>query len=273
MNSKKFDAFIVNYINDNIKNSVMREMYLYSLNSGGKRFRPSLFLNLFNSDEIDENLYLVALAIEFTHTYSLIHDDLPSMDNDLFRRGKKSLWNEYNDSNALLIGDSLISEAYKAITLTTFSSDTIVKLISSLIDKSGSNGMILGQFLDINNFTDTKENIDYMYYKKTSEMLTLCFNLYAIIKGIDPNRFETLGKYLGIMYQYQDDYLEIYSLDNEKNDADVRNEKNTSITLLKNYKDEIISLKKIILSEIKELKISESSIKILELIIKRDENV
>lgn len=270
MMKNNLELFINSYVDSNINND-MKEMFSYALNSGGKRFRPNLFLSLFE-EELTDKHYYVASAIEFTHTYSLIHDDLPCMDNDLFRRGRKSLWNKYGEDNALLVGDGFISESFKLILKSDFDNEIKLKLIDELINKSGSNGMIYGQYLDINDVSKSKEEINYMYSRKTGDLLSLCFSSYAIIKGLEREKYSKLGHLLGLLFQYQDDYMEYKEDPKEKNDADIRNNKNTVITVFEDYLLEINSLKSEINEIVCSLNLSIESIKLINKIVKRDED-
>lgn len=268
----KFETFMYEYINLNVNNKQLQKMLMYSLKSGGKRFRPLLFLSLFEQNEY-ENYFEVAAAIEFCHNYSLVHDDLPCMDNDKYRRGNLSCWVKYGEAEALLIGDALNSEALMLISKSKLSSEIIVQLMQEFISKSGVNGMILGQHLDITNQSKTTQQIKFMYAHKTGKMLELCFTCYAIIKKLDTDKYTQLGYNLGLLFQYQDDYLELYENSSEKNDADIRNNKNTIFTVFDNYKQEINNCKININLLLEELEINTSAQKIINNIMCRDEKV
>lgn len=272
MKSKEnFEAYILNYIDEKIENKQIQEMVKYGILNGGKKFRPLLFLSLFEECE-QKNYYDLALAIEFTHTYSLIHDDLPAMDNDLYRRGNLSLWNKYGENNAILIGDGLISQAFDLICFSNLNSDLKIKLLKAFIEKTGFNGMVLGQFLDVNNFSKTEKQINFMYEKKTGDMLCLCFVMFAIIKKYDICEYDNLGKNLGLLFQYQDDIIELKFSNSEKNDSDLKNCKNTSLTVIENLNEKIILLKEEILNKMQTLNLNSKTQKLIKKIVSRDEN-
>ena len=265
------DNYILDYFDKNIINNKIKEILVYCIESGGKRFRPKLFLSLFKDDF--EKYLDIAWAIELTHTYSLIHDDLPSMDNDLMRRGKKSVWNKFGESNAILVGDALISISYDLIINNDYLSDSIkIKLISELSKRSGVNGMILGQYIDVNNYAKSKHDLDLMYKKKTGEMIGLCFSMFAIISNNNLNEYYMIGENLGLIFQYQDDILELGD-SFEKNNSDIRNDKTTANDIYDNPISQINILSENLRESYNSLNLSDKSIQIIEKILKRSNNV
>ena len=124
----------------------------YSLNAGGKRLRPTLMFSICDSLGVDlEKVLPFALAIEMIHTYSLVHDDMPSLDNDVLRRGKPTTHVKFGEGIALLSGDGLLNLAVECALNSTFESDKIVKCLKVLLNSSGGNGMVAGQVLDLEN--------------------------------------------------------------------------------------------------------------------------
>ena len=137
-------------ITDCFQDSKVKDAMKYSLLAGGKRIRPLLMLRIIQSYGLDYHDYLdAACAIEMIHTYSLIHDDLPGMDNDDLRRGKPTCHRQFDEATAILAGDGLLNEAANVILKANYNSELKIALLSILYQSSGVNGMILGQALDI----------------------------------------------------------------------------------------------------------------------------
>lgn len=213
----------------------------YAMLSNGKRLRPFmmlLFYYLFDGE------YLVFIenfmvAIEMIHTFSLIHDDLPCMDNDELRRGKPTVWKKYGEDIAVLTGDALIIEANNLILSSIrqmAESDLLPQTIiaaSTFGQFVGLNGMLGGQFFDITNTNNknlTIEEIEFMYQNKTSALLTASIMVGAIMSGKVNNEKKVsllmeFGRSFGIAYQIQDDLLEIEST-TEKIGKSVDSDKN-----------------------------------------------
>ena len=199
--------------------SILYEAMSYSLNTGGKRVRAILFLLAYSIYKKDYKKVLeVALGIEMIHTYSLIHDDLPCMDNDDLRRGKPTNHKVYGDAIATLAGDALLNEA-----MNIFFDFSLEKGIDSLracsiISKaSGSDGMIAGQIVDIINEGNRELSLDelnYMHSKKTGELIRASIVAGAILGGANEKDIDTLSKYgykLGLAFQIKDDILDVTS--------------------------------------------------------------
>lgn len=209
-----------NIINDALKkyvlsinNPPLRDAIKYSLLAGGKRIRPILFLEVIKSYGLNHLDYIdIAISLELIHTYSLIHDDLPSMDNDSIRRGKPTLHIAYGESTAILAGDALLTDSFRLISSSLILDSNIkTKLIEVLSEKTGSNGMIMGQMLDL--ASEGAElplfDLDQMYEKKTSNLIVASLVMGAIVsdeKNIQ--LWSNLGFILGLLFQIQDDVLE-----------------------------------------------------------------
>lgn len=186
---------------------VLFEAAHYSL-EGGKRLRPLLTLAIVEAyDQPIENALRPACALEMIHTYSLIHDDLPCMDDDDFRRGKPSLHRAYPESHAVLTGDFLLTYAFEVLASAPHLTDSQrTHLIATLARQSGSQGMIGGQILDIEGKTT-----DFMqlHAKKTGALITAACEFGGIIAGqTDLTPFQTIGQSLGLAYQIVDDILD-----------------------------------------------------------------
>lgn len=185
----------------------------YSLVNEGKRLRPLFFFALLLGYNLDPHDYFdIAASIEMIHTYSLIHDDLPAMDNDDYRHGKLSSHKKFGEDNAILAGDALLSDAFKLIADSKCIDDkTKVILIRELSDAIGSKGMVRGQFYDLRN---EKGNNDYhildINYLKTSKLLSIPFVFAAYIakKDYKLEKFLEISDDLGLAFQIQDDILD-----------------------------------------------------------------
>jgi geranylgeranyl diphosphate synthase type II len=213
----------------------------YSLLLGGKRIRPIItaeFCRLAGGKP--EDSYNFAVALEMIHTYSLIHDDLPCMDNDDMRRGKPSCHKAFGEDTALLAGDTLLTEAFNILSKANLPSDRIVKAVEFLSHHAGLHGMIGGQVLDLQ-FEDTKPDaaqlID-MYSRKTSGLLIAAAQLGLIAAGkTDSESIINANNYardLGIAFQIIDDILDCTADENvlgKPVGSDEKNNKTTFVTL------------------------------------------
>lgn len=219
---KKMINIINNKINeyiDTLPNSIIKEIINYSLTSSGKRIRPLLCLSLLSDLNLDVNLGVdMALAIELVHTYSLIHDDLPAMDNDTFRRDKLCAHIKFGEANALLAGDSLLTDSFRVISSSNSYSDiTKVKLCNLLSKYSGINGMILGQELDLNYYNNSIDNYLKLIDLKTGALIKLSLLSALIIADSDQKeliKWENIAYKIGIAFQVQDDCLDGDKKDN-----------------------------------------------------------
>ena len=235
---KDFEKYLSNY-NYGPKGSVL-EAVKYSILNPGKRIRPRLLLSLLKDYGQDyKQGFSAALAVEMIHNYSLIHDDLPAMDNDDFRRGKLSNHKVFGEDIAILAGDALLSEAFSTISSDqSLNAETRVKLISLLSQHAGLNGMIYGQQLDLN--AENKEvslaDVDAINIYKTSQLITFSFLAAAIIanKEADIKKLSKLGEHLGLAFQIQDDIFDVTKSFDElgKEPSDEANAKSTYVKLL-----------------------------------------
>jgi geranylgeranyl diphosphate synthase type II len=187
----------------------------HSLFAGGKRLRPYLMINsyLLFEDDIQKTL-LVAGAIELLHSYTLIHDDLPEIDNDDYRRGKKACHVVFGSDIALLAGDALLVYAFEAINSTSLDEKLKLKIIRELAIESGYKGIIAGQIVDIlsEGKEVDKETLSYIHNNKTARLINLSirFGCYlANASAEDQQILETFGQKLGLVFQIVDDILDI----------------------------------------------------------------
>ncbi len=188
----------------------------YSLLSPGKRLRPLLTLAATATFGVDPLLALdPACAIEMVHTYSLIHDDLPCMDNDDLRRGKPTLHKVYGDAMALLAGDYLLTFAFEVISnAQPLGREQRLQMIKTLATRSGAPGLIGGQAIDIESGGKEidEDTLLQMHYGKTAALLTACLEIGSLAAGYPSTPLlQSIGLELGLAYQFQDDLLDATS--------------------------------------------------------------
>lgn len=189
----------------------------YSLEAGGKRIRPVLVLAFCNMCGGDyKKAAAPAAAIEMIHTFSLIHDDLPCMDDDDFRRGKPSCHKQFDEATAVLAGDALAIRPFEIIAKSAELSDTAkVRIIAELANSSGAEGMIGGQIIDIENEKRDvvdEENLHTMYLLKTGKLIKTSCVMGCIAAGADDEKIKYAEKYaecLGMAFQIIDDILDV----------------------------------------------------------------
>ena len=208
--------------------------------AGGKRFRPKLLLSVVRAYEplLIENAKYAAFAIELIHTYSLIHDDLPTMDNASLRRGHPTLHITYDEITALLAGDALNTYAFEVLSKAPLSSDVKVELVKILAENAGTNGMVLGQAIDCY-FENKKLNLDelkFLHLNKTAKLIAAALKMGAIIVNLDVKLQEKLynfGLDLGLLFQIQDDILDVtLSSEEAGKTTGIDENKNTFVTVL-----------------------------------------
>lgn len=200
----------------------------YSLFSGGKRFRPMLLLRTTQAvgKSVNEGAKTLAAALEFVHTYSLIHDDLPCMDNDDMRRGKRSCHMQYGEATAVLAGDALLNLAFETALCGPVSNKRYMSACSYLFRMSGICGMVHGQSLDLFTETKTLEDANAVALHKTGDLIRAAIVCGALCGGATDDEvaiFDDIAAKLGICYQVVDDILD--SSKCEKSFLDVMNER------------------------------------------------
>ena len=218
----------------------LSEAMEYAVMNGGKRIRPILMYmvcdlfeknNFKNYDKIKE----IAAALEFIHCYSLVHDDLPAMDNDDYRRGKLTVHKKYNEAIGVLVGDVLLTEAFGIIANSkSLGAKNKIEIISKLSEYAGFFGMVGGQFVDMES-ENKKVEIDtlkYIHAHKTGKLLTAAIELPMIALDIESEKREKMVEYsklLGIAFQIKDDILDIEGNFEEigKKSNDIENDKTT----------------------------------------------
>ncbi len=216
----------------------------YSITAGGKRLRPMLMkecFQLFGGTGTVVEPFMTAL--EMIHTYSLVHDDLPAMDNDEYRRGKKTTHVVYGEAMGILAGDALLNYAFetavKAFEIAPEKSLSIGKALKILGHKAGIYGMIGGQVVDVASAGKQidKEVLDFIYILKTGALIESAMMIGAVLAGADEDsvvKMETVARDVGIAFQIQDDILDVTSTMEELGkpiNSDEKNEKTTYVTL------------------------------------------
>lgn len=220
----------------------------YSVMAGGKRLRPMLMRETYSlfadKDSDDEIVEPFMAAIEMIHTYSLVHDDLPAMDNDEYRRGRKTTHVVYGEAMGILAGDALLNFAFEtaAKTFSMFPEKSLLigKALQVLAKKAGIYGMIGGQVVDVTSVGQrlSKEVLDFIYELKTSALIESAMMIGAILAGAgdkDIEKIETIAKNVGIAFQIQDDILDVTSTAEVLGKpilSDEKNEKTTYVTLV-----------------------------------------
>ena len=226
---------------ENNPQSLIYEAMNYSLFAGGKRIRPVIMLLVCDMLSGDENEVMpFACAMEMIHTYSLIHDDLPAMDNDDYRRGKLTNHKKYGEAIAILAGDALLNKAFETVTSAVYKdSSRAIKAMSVLSKSSGTEGMIGGQTVDIESEGKkiSPDELLYLHLLKTGAIIRSSGVIGAIMAGAGDDEIKAVDEYcknFGIAFQIQDDLLDI--LGNEEilgkaTGSDSANEKTTFVTL------------------------------------------
>jgi len=218
LNNHNFESILFERINNKINNISLKKDLIddpinYSLSNPGKRVRP--LLAYLTADAINLDLMKVdglAAAIEVMHTYSLVHDDLPCMDNDSLRRGKPTIHIQYNESTAVLTGDALQSLAIMLISEDkNLTSDEKILLVQSLCRTVGHNGMILGQYLDLQfeNTSPMRDEIINMYQLKTSLLIEFSIISPLLISNKLNEDWRDLARLIGTSFQLIDDLIDV----------------------------------------------------------------
>lgn len=214
---KLIEEFINQYFNPPVNPSILHDSVLYSLTAGGKRLRPILCISAYEACGGRENIVPYATALEFIHTYSLIHDDLPAMDNDDLRRGKPTNHKVFGEAIAILAGDGLLTEAFTILSNTSYakiSPETLLKVIYEISNAAGLRGMVAGQALDLisEGKEPDRETVEFIHLHKTAALLRASVKAGAFLAETTEERVSRLEKYgesIGLAFQIVDDILDI----------------------------------------------------------------
>lgn len=241
---------LIEEVNTNLKQAIpeshlnidLEESMMYSLQAGGKRIRPVLLLLTLNMLNEDYHKGLQsALALEMIHTYSLIHDDLPAMDDDDYRRGKLTNHKVYGEWKAILAGDALLTKAFELVSNDDLIEDNVkVKVLQRLSKASGHIGMVGGQTLDMQSENQTVDlkTLESIHKAKTGALLTFAVMAAVDIAQVDQKTSHNLNEFsehLGLMFQIKDDLLDVYGDEKKIGKAvgsDESNNKSTYVSLL-----------------------------------------
>jgi len=213
---EQFEAYLLAHLPASLSPHPHYETSLRKmLIGGGKRFRPALLLDVVRAYNplMLESAYHVALSIELLHTYSLIHDDLPAMDNADLRRGVETLHKTYDEMSAILAGDALNTYAFEVLSNAPLSASVVVKLIRELAHNGGLNGMVLGQAIDcyFENQRLELDQVKMLHIHKTGMLIAASLKMGAIIVGRDDiaGSLYDFGIDLGLLFQIQDDIMDV----------------------------------------------------------------
>ena len=215
-NAKKVDEFLIRFLKKQKRSTLVRPMK-YGVISGGKKIRSTIIYDTGKLLDIKSNKLLdICAAVECIHSYSLIHDDLPCMDNDAMRRGKPSTHKKFGEATAVLAGSSLLTLAFEIISdkKNLISNSKKIKIVRLLSNCSGHTGIAGGQELDLK-FENKKKNLGQiidMQRKKTGKLFSFCLQSVAIIGNKNTkeiNKFAKLGEEIGLLFQLTDDLLDI----------------------------------------------------------------
>ncbi len=218
------------------------EAMRYAVLKGGKRFRPLLCIATAKALDADENKTIhPAVALELVHAYSLVHDDLPCMDNDDFRHGQPTVHKMYNEWQALLTGDALLTLAFSTLAdASHLNEKEKISLISRLANKSGCKGMVGGQYLDLaqKGKSTSLTQLQEIHQRKTGDLLETAILFGAVLGNADDKTMQLLQKWgqrLGLAFQLADDIVDVVASEEKHGtttSSDIANQTATSISLL-----------------------------------------
>lgn len=233
---------IIKTIEDMQIPTTLKNSMLYSIKAGGKRIRPILMIASAEAfDGKKEDVLPVAIALELIHTYSLIHDDLPAMDDDDLRRGQPTNHIQFDEATAILAGDALLTVAFQIITeAENLSAEQKVTIINRLSIASGSTGMVAGQILDLEaeDKTVSLVELEQIHRLKTGELLIFAVEIGAYLAGASQDHIHAIkqyGHHIGLIFQIQDDILDVEGVQaklGKQVGSDQSNEKSTYPKLL-----------------------------------------
>lgn len=238
---RRIEEELDTYFVESCPQGELLEAMRYSLLAGGKRIRPVLVLQFCAACGGDwTNALPAACAIEMLHTYSLIHDDLPCMDNDTLRRGKPTCHVVYGETNAVLAGDALQAAAFRAVLQSGAEPQTLVAMATALAEASGEQGMCGGQYLDTSHDGEAsdEESLCYLHSLKTGALLEAACLMGALCGGASEEQLKAARLYarkLGMAFQIRDDVLDETATTEELGKpvgSDAENGKTTFVTLL-----------------------------------------
>lgn len=218
----KIEHELTRFIEDHTSNETLQQAMSYSIDAGGKRLRPLLVLSTAASlgKELTEADYQVAASVEMVHTYSLIHDDLPAMDDDDLRRGQPTNHKVFGEAAAILAGDALLTGAFQLLSLSQIEPSEKILLIQLLSRASGSEGMVAGQMADIEGEARqlSLEELILVHRKKTGALIQYAVMAGGILAQQPAEIIDLLAEFsehLGLAFQIRDDLLDVISTEAE----------------------------------------------------------
>lgn len=236
-----FDTYMMERIEKEPIPKTLKESMLYSLSVGGKRLRPILLFAVLDTLGLNPTQgYQIASALEMIHTYSLIHDDLPAMDDDDLRRGKPTNHKVFGEATAILAGDSLLTHAFLVVSGDeTLSFEQRIRLITMLSTAAGPMGMVAGQMLDMEAETSpiTIEQLKEIHLNKTGRLIEFAIVAAAIIANATDETVQLLrcfANHVGLAFQIKDDILDVEgnsTLIGKQVGSDIENGKSTYVSL------------------------------------------
>ena len=262
----------------------LSEAMKYGVMNGGKRIRPIIMYMICDLFEVNyTKIEDIAVALEFIHCYSLIHDDLPAMDDDMYRRGKLTTHIKYDEATAILVGDVLLTEAFNIVVNSNKITDKDkVKVIQKMSEYAGCYGMVGGQYVDMEseNKKVGVETLEYIHNHKTGKLLLASVELPLIVlnvEGVKKEKLLEFAEIIGIAFQIKDDILDVEGSFEEtgKESTDEKNEKTTYPSLFGLEKTKemlngyVEKAKKIIENNFLENKNKELLLKLLEYFVDR----
>ncbi|NIK12406.1 geranylgeranyl diphosphate synthase type II [Alkalibacillus almallahensis] len=236
------DQLLINHLGQLDLPQEFQQAVQYAISAGGKRLRPILMQETFRVfSEHTQKMSDVMLALELVHTYSLIHDDLPAMDDDDLRRGQPTIHKQFDEATAILVGDGFLTYAFQLIANSSYlDAEEKVYVTQQLSQASGFEGMIQGQFLDLQSEgkSITIDQLELVHRYKTGALIRAAVKIGAYLGGAIPPQIESLDRYafyLGMIFQIQDDILDVTGSEDELGKpigSDVSLHKNTFPSLL-----------------------------------------
>lgn len=233
------------YLLDNLPTSrtfhpIFEDALQEMLQAGGKRFRPMLLLSVVQSSTplLLNNAMPVALGVEFLHTYSLVHDDLPAMDDADLRRGHPTLHKTYDEVTAILVGDALNTHSFNLVANAPLNAETKIELVKTLSNDGGIDGMIIGQAIDcyFENQKIELEQLEFLHIHKTAKLIAGSLKMGAIIANLDTKVQDNLYNFgidIGLLFQIQDDIIDETCTQEEAGKTTANDEaKNSFVNLL-----------------------------------------
>jgi geranylgeranyl diphosphate synthase type II len=218
----EIEGVIVRFLEEHTTDQLLKDSMLYSVHAGGKRIRPQLLVATVASfhKEVTMGAYQTAAALEMIHTYSLIHDDLPAMDDDALRRGKPTNHKVYGEATAILAGDGLLTAAFQLLSMADIEPDKKILLVQKLSQTAGITGMVAGQSADIQGETQqlSLDELVAIHQRKTGELIRFAVIAGGILADQTEEVIALLDQFAchsGLAFQIRDDLLDVTSTTEE----------------------------------------------------------